>query len=82
MNFVLYKSPISTGLVYLMDEDSARDLMAVHAEQDERAAEGNFFGAECLDDDIDFIWENAVVLEQTRDKRAIASLEGQYKKVY
>ena len=81
MKFVLYKSANSTGLVYLMDEDSARNLLAVHAEQDEREAVGNYYGAECLDDEIAFIWDSATVLEQTRDKRAIVALKRQYKEV-
>ena len=82
MNFVLYQSANSTGVVFLMDEGSARDLLAVHAEQDERAAAGNFFGADCLDEELDSIWDNATILEQTRDKRAIAALKQQYKEVY
>ena len=82
MEFVLYQSANSTGVVFLMDEGSARDLLAVHAEQDEREAEGNYFGAECLDDELDSIWDSATVLEQTRDKRAIAALKQQYKEVY
>ena len=28
------------------------------------------------------LWDNAVVLEQTRDKRAIAALKQQYKEAY
>ena len=81
MNFVLYQSAIGDGELFLMDEGSARDLLAVHAEQDERAAAGNFYGAECLDEELDSIWQGATVLEQTRDKRAIASLKQQYKEV-
>ena len=82
MEFVIYKSANSTGIVYLMDEDSARDLLAVHAEQQDREAAGNFYGAEALEDELDSIWDNATVLEATRDKRAIASLKQQYKEVY
>ena len=81
MEFVLYQSANGTGFVFLMDEGSARDLLAVHAEQDERAAAGNFYGADLLDEELDSIWDNAIVLEKTRDKRAIASLKQQYKEV-
>ena len=28
------------------------------------------------------LWDNATILEQTRDKRAIAALKQQYKEVY
>ena len=81
MKFVIYYSAIGDGEAFVMDEDSARNLLAVHAEQDEREAVGNYYGAECLDDEIAFIWNNETVLEQTRDKRAIVALKQQYKEV-
>ena len=82
MNYVLYQSANSTGIVYLIDEESARDLLAVHAEQDEREACGNYFGAEALEDELRSIWIAATILEQTRDKRAIEALKQQYKGVH
>lgn len=81
MEYVLYQSANSTGVVYLMDEESASNLVVYHAEQDNRAATGNYYGADELDYEIDAIWEGATVLEQTRDKRAIAALKQNYKEV-
>lgn len=76
MEFVLYHdrdyvSVRGEGALYtLMDKPSANKIV-----------DAEFF---LFDDDKTWydLWDNATVLEQTRDKRAIAALKQQYKEVY
>lgn len=81
MNFVLYHSRRHAGLVSLMDEESAYHLRRLESLKAPTAEVKRYYGELSYQHDVANVLLAATVLEQTRDKRAIAALKQQYKEV-
>lgn len=82
MEFILYHSRRHAGLVFLMDEESAYHLRRLESLKAPTPEVRRYYGEVMYEGTVADLLLTATVLEQTRDKRAIAALKQQYEEVY